>query len=137
MGVGEQDMLRCSHFNCKKEQRIWLPKNINISDDTRRFSSNGSSDVSLHHWCILCGCVKNISDDRGREMGYWINILSKIAREYLITQSQKRLVVKELDSYKSFDDLYGTTGSAQREVFVKVVKKHSGLSENIINTFIY
>jgi hypothetical protein len=130
-------MYRCSHENCGREQRIWLPKKIIISDNKKTASSNNYSDVSLHHWCILCGCIENISDDRGKNIGYWINILSKIAKEFLITQSQKRLIVNELSNYECFDDLYCITGSAQREGFVKVIKKYSGLSENIINSYIY
>jgi len=122
-------MVSCSHESCGREHRIWLPKNINASDDTRATSSNGKSDVSLHYWCILCGCVQNISDDRPKKIGYWMNVLSKIARECLVTQSQKRLVVKELESYECFDDMYGTTGSAQREV--------CSLCESMINSYIY
>jgi hypothetical protein len=70
-------------------------------------------------------------------MGYWINVLSKIAQECLVTQSQKRLVIKELKSIDCFDDLYGTTGSAQKEVFIKAVKKHCSLCESTIDSFIY
>jgi hypothetical protein len=70
-------------------------------------------------------------------MGYWINVLSKIAQRYSVTQYQKRLVVKELESYGCFDDLYGTTGSAQKEVFVKVIKKYCSLCESTIDSFIF
>jgi hypothetical protein len=130
-------MVVCSHKSCGREQRVWLPKNINVLDNIRNKSSSGTSDTALHHWCILCGCVKNISDDHARKMGYWINVLSKIARKSSVTQSQKRLVIKELESYEYFDDLYCTTGSIQREVFVRVVKKHCSLCENMIDSFIY
>ena len=130
-------MVVCSHESCGREQRVWLPKNINILGNMRNKGSSGTSDIALHHWCVLCGCVKNISEDRARKMGYWINVLSKIAQHYSVTQSQKRLVVKELESYGCFDDLYGTTGSAQKEAFVKVVKKYCNLCESTIDSFIF
>lgn len=130
-------MLKCSHENCGREQRVWLPKNINILDNISNISSSGTSDIALHHWCVLCGCVKNISDDRARQMGYWINVLSKITQESLVTQSQKRLMIKELESYECFDDMYSTTGSAQKEVFVKVVKKYCSLCKRTIDSFIF
>jgi hypothetical protein len=130
-------MLKCSHENCGREYRVWLPQNIDNTNDNRKKSSSGRSDISLHYWCILCGCVKNVSDDRPKKMGYWINVLSKISQKCSVSQSQKRLVVKELDSYECFDDFYGTTGSAQKEIFVRVVKKHCGLCENLIDSFIY
>lgn len=130
-------MLKCSHDSCGREHRIWLPENINASDTMRTINSSGKSDISLHYWCILCGCVQNISDDRPKKMGYWMNILSKIARECSVTQSQKRLVVKDLEFYECFYDMYGTTGSAQREVFVRAVRRYFGLCESTIDSFIY
>ena len=63
-------------------------------------------------------------------MGYWTNVLSRMTKRFSLTQSQKRLMVKELESHECFDDLYGTTGSAQKEIFVKVVKKYYSLYES-------
>lgn len=129
-------MVKCSHESCGREHRIWLPKTLTWSKTTRT-TSNGRSDVSLHYWCALCGCVQNMSDDRPKKMGYWINILSKMAREYSVTQSQKRLVIKELESNDLFEDMYGTTGSAQKEVFVEAVKKYCRLCESTIDSFVF
>ena len=117
--------MKCYHENCENEGRVWLSESHSLK-----------SDVSLHHWCIHCGVVKNISDDRSKKMGYWTDALSRIAKSFSLTQSQKRLVVKELESHECFDDLYGTTGSAQKEVFVKAVKKYCSLHEIIIDSYI-
>ena len=131
-------MVRCHHDSCGREDRIWLPNNAISSYDMGFTDNKGKScDVSLHYWCVLCGCVKDISDDRPQKMGYWVNILSSISKEYKVTQSQKRLVVKELESYEYFDDIYGITGSSQRDVFVKAVKKFCGISERAINSFVF
>jgi len=70
-------------------------------------------------------------------MGYWINVLSKMGREYHLTDCQRRLVIKALESNEFFEDLYGTTGSAQQGVFVKVVQNYSNLGENTINSCIF
>ena len=130
-------MVRCSHESCGREHRIWLPKTPTWPKTTRDTSSNGKSDVSLHYWCALCGCVQNMSDDRPKKMGYWINVLSKMAREYSVTQSQKRLVIKELESNDLFEDMYGTTGSAQKEVFIEAVKKYCRICESTIDSFVF
>ena len=45
--------------------------------------------------------------------------------------------IKELESYGHFEDLYGVTGSVQKEVFVKTVKKFCNLHESIIDSYIY
>jgi hypothetical protein len=130
-------MTRCSHESCSREHRIWLPKTINYLENMRSTSSSGRSDVSLHYWCVLCGNIQNISDDRSKKIGYWINILSKMTRECSLTQSQKRLIIMELESNEPFEDMYGTTGSAQRKVFVNAVKKYCNLCESTIDSFIF
>ena len=66
-----------------------------------------------------------------------MNIISKIAKRFSLSQSQKRLMVKELESNEYFDDLYSTTGSSQKEVFVKAVTKYCDLSESTIDFYIY
>jgi hypothetical protein len=136
---GEEAVLRgkCSHVDCGREHRIWLPETIASSDNSRTLSSTGRSDVSLHHWCVLCGCIQNISDDRPKKMGYWINVLSKLAREYHLTSCQRRLIIKTLEYNEFFGDLYGTTGSSQRGVFVKVVQNYSNLDQNTIDSCIF
>lgn len=118
--------MKCYHESCGNEDRVWLPEDRNLK-----------SDVLLHHWCIHCGVVKNISDDMPKKMGYWTNVLSRIAKRFSLTQSQKRLVVKELESRECFDDLYGTTGSVQKEVFVKAIKKYCNLHHSIIDSYVY
>jgi hypothetical protein len=134
--MGECQTEICSHVSCNREQRIWLVKAIQ-NHNFRKTSSTGISDVALHPYCVFCGIVKNISDDPSKKIGYWINILSKITREYNISQIQKRLVIQELEKNDSFVDLYSVTGTAQREFFVKTVKKYCSLSEQIIDSFVF
>jgi hypothetical protein len=136
---GEEAVLhgKCSHVDCGREHRVWLPEAFASLDDLRTPSSTGKSDVSLHHWCVLCGCIQNISDDRPRKIGYWINVLSKLAREYHLTDCQRRLVIKTLESNEFFMDLYGTTGSSQQGVFVKTLQNYSNLDGNTIDSYIF
>jgi hypothetical protein len=46
-------------------------------------------------------------------------------------------MVKEIESNECFEDLYGTTGSAQREVFIKAIEKYCNLGEATIASYIY
>jgi hypothetical protein len=130
-------MVRCSHVNCWREQRIWIPESITFSDSIKSISSTGLSDVSLHYWCIHCGCIQNKTDDRPKKLGYWINIFSKMEREYYFTQAQKRLIIKELESNEDFIDLYRTTGTAQRKIFAHIVKKYCHFDQSKINSYIF
>jgi hypothetical protein len=115
----------CSHKNCCREEKIWLPR-----------EPNHTSEDVLHHWCIHCGLVKNISDDRPKKFGYWMNILSKLSHNFSVTQCQRRLMVKELESHEEFEDFYGITGSAQKEIFIKIIRKYCNLSSNSIDSFL-
>jgi len=115
----------CSHESCSREEKILLP-----------VENKRGSEVSLHPWCIHCGLVKNISDDRPKKIGHWTNIISKISNNFSVTQCQRRLMVKELESYVEFEDFYGITGSAQEEIFIRTVRKYCNLSSNSIDSFL-
>jgi hypothetical protein len=119
-------MVTCLHTNCGKEQRLWFHETHSIS-----------SDVSLHRWCTVCGVIQNITDDRPRKIGYWMNILWKLEKRFSLTQSQKRLIIKALETHNSFSDLYSSFGSEQKKVFIKIIKKYSNLCESNIDSIIF
>jgi hypothetical protein len=128
-------MVKCQHESCGRENRLWLPMCSQLSYDKRVIINK--SDTALHNWCVKCGCIQNLSEDHSKKLGYWINILSGIAKGKYLTQIQKRLIIKELESYEYFEDLYGVTGSAQKEIFIKTVKKYCTIHESIINSYVY
>ena len=115
----------CSHESCKKDEKIWLPVDY-----------NSKSEANLHHWCIHCGLVKDISDDQPKKIGHWMNTLSKISHHLSFTQCQKRLIANELRTCEEFEDLYGITGSAQRNLFIKVMEKYCNINRTNIDSFI-
>ena len=117
--------MSCSHESCSHEENIWLP----VENSPR-------SEAALHPWCVHCGLVKSISDDRPKRIGYWTNIISKISNNFSVTQCQRRLMIKELESYEEFEDLYGITGSSQKEMFVRTIQKYCNLSINNIDSFL-
>jgi hypothetical protein len=117
-------MGKCYHKSCGREYQEWLP----IFD---------CSDIARHPWCINCGQVKNITDDRGKKLGYWMNILSKLELYYSIKQIQKRFIGKELKDNEEFNDIYGITGSFQKELFKKIIKKYCNIDIKIVDSLIY
>ncbi len=112
------EMKSCSHTVCGKEERIWLPSN------DQRYGS-----VEKHSWCTTCGVVQNISDDRSKNSGYWMNKLSFVANDLELTQCQKRLIAKELESIEYFCDTFSAFGSCQEELFIKTVSKYCDTSK--------
>ena len=115
----------CKHESCGRECRVWLPV------------ENVVSDVIPHPWCRHCGVIKNISDDCPKELGYWINILSRISTQYSLKKVQTRLVSKYLENKSCFHDLYGITGSAQTDEFLRAVSSICKIPKNSIYTQIY
>ena len=119
-------MAKCLHSGCDRKNRLWLPTNDFYG-----------GDIKLHPWCIHCGVIKNISDDTAHRLGYWINILSKISDRFSLKQVQKRLIAKELTNHELFSDIYGVTGCAQKELFIKILRKYSGIILYDIDSYIY
>ena len=115
----------CNHLSSGKEDWVWVPS-----------SDFHGKDIMLHPWCVNCGVVKNISDDRARKLGYWMNIFSKLANHFSLKQVQKRIIAKELASNIIFNDIYSITKSSQREYFKKIIVKYCNINLNIIESFI-
>lgn len=65
-------------------------------------------------------------------MGYWMNILSRIADRYNVSQVQKRLAAKALQAYDDFDDIYAITYEAQQEIFTEIMEKYSIVNKDIV-----
>ena len=118
-------MDKCIHESCGREARVWLP------------TKNNYSEVVPHPFCKHCGVVKNITDDKAKNLGYWINILSKIGDKFSLKKVQIRLVSKYLESNIYFNDLYGISGSAQSKEFVKTVERICKIPKNNIYSLIY
>lgn len=115
----------CIHESCGNIDKVWLPFVVN---DTM-------CGLKAHPYCVQCGAVKNISADRPKKAAYYINLLSKFdKREVKMTKVQTRLIVKELESIKDFEDAYSMTRQAQEKTFINIVRNYCNVSEgNIVS----
>jgi len=118
-------MTTCNHESCGCEEKIWFP------------TDNSFSDITLHPWCVHCGLIKNISEDKAHNIGYWLNVLARIKDNFSLKKVQIRLIAKELEKNQYFNDLYGTTASSQKKLFIKTVSKITNISTNLIDTLVY
>ena len=105
-------MAECSHQVCGRENSIW----VHTKD---RYSS-----VNKHLYCMSCGVIQNISDDRPKALGYWMNKLGSICCELGLTQCQKRLIAKEIENNGYFNDTFGSFGSCQKELFIRILSSY-------------
>jgi hypothetical protein len=116
-------MTNCIHKICGKEDRKWLP-----------VTEANNYSIEKHSWCLNCGVIKNMSDDRPHGIGYWMNLLSSISNYYKLKQCQKRLIAKEIELSENLNDKFGTYGSNQRIIFKRIIKKY--INKNI-DAFVY
>lgn len=110
--------MSCNHELCGNIQKVWLPHEV-------RGHQKG---LKSHPYCIACGMIKNISSDRARPLGYYMNILSHLR----ITKVQTRLIAKEMEDLGDFDDAFSISSFLQEQIFIRIVKKYSSLSEKTI-----
>jgi hypothetical protein len=112
--------MRCTHQPKKKD---WLT------------SQNGV--IKLHPYCCNCGTVKNVSSDKGKKIGYFINSLARLRKTleqkgYRVSEAQIRMIIKELCEIDGFEDTYWITFSRQKEIFITLVRKYIKISQDII-----
>ncbi len=117
-------------MNCKSHEnapeREWLPLK--------------TGTLKLHPYCKKCGVVKDVSSDRGKKLGFFVNVLHDLKarlerRGYRITQAQMRLILKEFEE-KGYADTYSNSYSTQKEAFVRIVRKYVRVSEDLIRHFL-
>lgn len=98
--------------------------------------------AALHPFCGECGCVKNVTSDRARRLGYYANVLQEI-RGHLekkkvgrIADVQMRLIIKELQGLDGFEDPYWMRYSVQKNIFAASVSRYTSLSKNFVEGFL-
>lgn len=110
--------MSCDHKLCGNIQKVWLPYEV-------RGHMKG---LKSHPYCLLCGAVKNISSDRAKPLGYFMNIVSSLP----VTKVQTRLIAKDLEELEDFEDAFSISSFMQEQIFVNIVKKYSSLPEHTI-----
>lgn len=114
----------CTHAISGKDDRVWIEK------------EDKYSEIEKHLWCTKCGQVQNKSDDRPKAIGFWMNKLSLIAYELNLTQCQKRLIAKDIQSNEYLNDTFSAFGSSQKKLFNRIVSQYTDTSSIDFDLFI-
>jgi len=114
-------MAGCEHKNCGSSEKVWLPY----------FFEGRARGLKPHPYCADCGLVKNLSSQRPRDLGHYMNIVGEIAKRQKITQIQIRLIALEMKRLE-LDDFYGLDRTQQEKLFVNIVIKYINVPERII-----
>ncbi len=114
-------MAGCEHKNCGSSEKVWLPY---IFDGRER-------GLKPHPYCADCGLVKNLSSQRPRDMGYYMNIVGELGKRFKITQIQTRLIALEMDK-QELSDAYGLDRKQQEKLFVEIVIRYLNVPERVV-----
>jgi len=109
-------MIICSHQICSKEKSIWFP------------TKDLYSSVEKHLYCTNCGVIQNITEDRPKAVGYWMNKLGSLSVELGLTQCQKRLIAKDIEMNSYFHDTFSSYGSSQKKMFIHIISSYCDTS---------
>lgn len=126
----------CSHLSCSPDKRKWLPLLTQVGINLQ---------LKQHPYCEECGVVKNLEGDKAKSIGYYTNALADM-KEHIerrhkripkITQTQVRLIARELETNDLFIDKYGTNLNIQITKYVEEVRKYRpDLSADFIKGFL-
>jgi hypothetical protein len=114
-------MAGCEHKNCGSSEKVWLPY----------FFEGRERGLKPHPYCADCGLVKNLSSQRPRDLGYYMNIVGEIAKRQKITQIQTRLIALEMER-QELEDSYGLDRAQQEKLFINIVIKYLNVPERVI-----
>jgi hypothetical protein len=114
-------MVDCDHRSCGTKEKVWLPYVYEGRD----------RGLKPHPYCAECGLVKNLSSERPRQIGYFINVIAQIGQLYKIAQVQVRLLVLEMQK-QNLEDSYGMDRQQQEKLFLDLAKKHLNVPERVV-----
>jgi hypothetical protein len=118
-------MAKCDHKSCGSSEKIWLPY----------LFRGHECGLKQHPYCVECGAVKNLSSERPREMGYYMNVIADIGHKIKISKVQIRLIAKEMELLE-LDDKYALDRHQQEKLFIEIVKKYIHVPEQAIGALL-
>ncbi|HID74102.1 MAG TPA: hypothetical protein EYP43_03530 [Thermoplasmata archaeon] len=87
--------------------------------------------VDRRHYCVECGVVR---ERGGRSVGHFIDRLEEVQRMLRrrgrrlgtrnLTDVERRIIIRALESDPLFADPWGSTYAAQRRVFIDLLTRH-------------
>ena len=105
-------MSGCEHQISGSKEKIWLPY----------YYEGRDRGLKPHPFCTECGLIKNLSSDRPREIGYFMNVIAELGEHYKIARVQTRLIAQEMEK-QSMDDRFGIDRQQQETLFIEITTR--------------
>lgn len=105
-------MSGCEHKISGSREKIWLPYYFEGRD----------RGLKPHPYCIECGLIKNLSSDKPRSLGYFMNLIADLGERHRIAKIQIRLIALEMERL-AIDDKFGMDRQQQEDLFVEITTR--------------
>ncbi len=114
-------MGECQHENCGSSEKIWLPYSFRGRD----------RGLKPHPYCIHCGMVKNLSMEKPRDLGYYMNIVASLGKRHKIAKVQIRIIALEMER-EGLADAFALDRYQQEKLFVNIVARNLNIPERVV-----
>lgn len=105
-------MLDCEHKLSGSKEKIWLPY----------YFEGRERGLKPHPYCTECGLIKNLSSERPRSLGFFMNLIADLGQRHKIAKTQVRLIALEMERL-ALEDNFGMDRQQQEELFVDIAVK--------------
>lgn len=112
----------CDHKSCGSKEKVWLPY----------YFEGRERGLKPHPYCTECGLVKNLSTERPHGIGFFMNVLSDLSKNYKIAQIQTRLIAQEMTKI-ALTDAYGMDRPQQEKLFLEIAVRILNVPERVVS----
>lgn len=115
-------MSSCEHKLSGSKEKVWLPY----------YYEGRERGLKPHPYCIECGLIKNLSSDRPRSIGFFMNVVAELGKRHKIGQVQIRLIALETER-QTLSDPFGLDRQQQEKLFVDIVTRILNVPARVVS----
>ncbi|OPY51074.1 MAG: hypothetical protein A4E49_02358 [Methanosaeta sp. PtaU1.Bin112] len=117
-------MSGCEHKMSGSREKVWLPY----------YFEGRERGLKPHPYCVECGLIKNLSSEKPRSIGYFMNIIADLGNHYKVAKVQTRLIALEMEK-QAMDDKFGMDRMQQEDLFVEIVTRILNIPARVVSEY--
>jgi hypothetical protein len=114
-------MSGCEHRISGSREKVWLPY----------YYEGRDRGLKPHPFCTECGLIKNLSSERPRSVGFFMNVIAELSKRYRIAKVQIRLIALEMEK-QSLEDKFGMDRLQQEKLFIEITTRTLNVPERAV-----
>lgn len=114
-------MSGCEHRISGSKEKVWLPY----------YYEGRDRGLKPHPYCTECGLIKNLSSERPKGLGFFMNVIAELGKRHKIAQVQIRLIALEMERL-SLEDKFGMDRMQQEKLFIEITTRILNVPERAV-----